>query len=461
MRSLKTGLLAATTGAFIIEFYKKLSADSGDRTAYLLGQISKQLADPRNGAAADQPFSPGAPVIWINAMWLISLVFSITSALVTSLNKQAVRRFFEGYKGQVIGKPNGDARLRMVLFRRATLYKIPHGTWAARTLLHLSILLFFGGLVIAFHTIYHQVAIAVDVAVGVSGLLYMTMSLLPLLDPENPYYTPITYILEYLCDAFFSFAKRLPGCPCLSPCPSTFLARKQDTYPDSSDSFGKVVEERSRYFPGGFRESVINDATNPAEDEDRETITWLFRRLSALRDKNKLLVFAASIPRDKVTKFIRPIKSGKFVLKQPFLVLLQSCTGARSAGDPSEDVRRSALRVCLTAIDFAAKASPIPDLNFVRDKLANIRLMQPLWNDSESFIRITSSSICALVARQVVRKTRIKGADLRWLVEVIRKPSNEILEADVTIRDEMNLKSFVSRALPNTVNHLSTEDDTS
>ncbi|KAF8487742.1 hypothetical protein F5888DRAFT_1624286, partial [Russula emetica] len=191
-----TGLLSATIGAFIIEFYKTLSPDSGGQTVALLGQISQQLTNSRDGTsitAADQPFSPSVYMIWVNGMWLISLVFSVTSALITSLNQQAVRRYIEMPK--VPSKPSDSARVRLLLFRGIKLYKMPLAILAAPALLHLSILLFFGGLVIVFHTIYEKVAIAVDAAVGISGLVYMAMSLLPLLDFKCPYRTPITYLL--------------------------------------------------------------------------------------------------------------------------------------------------------------------------------------------------------------------------------------------------------------------------
>jgi hypothetical protein len=443
MRSLKTGLLSATIGAFIIEFYKKLSADSGDQTVDLLGQISQQL---RNGApttAADQPFSPSVQMIWVNAMWLISLVFSLTSALITALNQQAVRRYIEMLKDPITGEPNDHARVRLFLFRGVKLYKMPLAILAAPTLLHLSILLFFGGLVIVFHTIHKKVAIAVEVAVGVIGLVYMAMSLLPLLDPKCPYRTPITYFLRYLWDAFRFFArrcdllplaKRLPGCSWLCPCPCTYLvpldsdgsggseSGKQDIYHGLSNSLGKADEEKRRRLTDGFRENVINEATNPVEDEDRKTITWLFRQLS-LGDKNKFLVFAASIPRHRVIDLIPPVKSGKIVLRHPLLVLLRSCTDDTGAGGPGGGVRKSALLVYLTAIHNIAKESSIPDLNFVRGKLANISLMRVLRNDRDDSIRITSRSICALVARQVVRKRRIGDADLSWLQEVTGEPS--------------------------------------
>jgi hypothetical protein len=486
MRRFKTGLLSATITAFIIESYKTLSPDSGGQTVTLLGQISQQLTNSRNGTsitAANQPFSPSVYMIWVNAMWLISLVFSITSALIAILNQQAVRRYVEIPKEP--RKPSDRARVRLLLSRGMTLYRMPLVIFAAPMLLHLSIWLFFGGLVIVFHNICEKVAIALDIAVGFSGLAYMVMTLLPLLDFKSPYRTPFTYLLWGLWHAFLSFAaycglllfaRRLPGCSCLCPCLCSLLPHDSDgsDKPDSSDgagsgeqyilegsnSLGNAVEERRRYLMDGFPKSVINGATDPPEDEGRKTITWLFRRLS-LGDKNKFLEFAAGMPRLKVIDLI-PIKSGKFVLRQPLLVLLQSCTDDTGALGLGEDVRKAALSTCLTAINDIAKAPTIPDLNFVQGEFADINRMRVLWNDNNNSICINSRSICALVARQIVRKRRLEDADLGWLQEVTGEPPNAILEANVAALDQMNFKSFVYGALPpNHANHLSTEDATS
>ncbi|KAF8495920.1 hypothetical protein F5888DRAFT_1707467 [Russula emetica] len=86
--------------------------------------------------------------------------------------------------------------------------------------------------------------------------------------------------------------------------------------------------------------------------------------------------------------------------------------------------------------------------------------MRSLWGDMDGSIRITSRSICALVARQVIRKQRLKGEVLSWLQEVIGESSNSILEADVTMLDQMNFKSFVNGVLPDYMWHhdFSTED---
>ena len=91
--------------------------------------------------------------------------------------------------------------------------------------------------------------------------------------------------------------------------------------------------------------------------------------------------------------------------------------------------------------------------------LANTDHIGPLRLNDDSSIRTTSRSICALVARKVVRKSRLGVGDLRWLQEVIGESPNAILEASVAVRDQMNFKAFVIGVLPHDPpSNLSTED---
>ncbi|KAF8487723.1 hypothetical protein F5888DRAFT_1931339, partial [Russula emetica] len=188
-----TGLFSAIVGAFIIEFYKKLSSDSGDQTVALLQQISLQLSNPpssTNSNTANQPSSPGSAMVWVIILWLISLVLSLTCALIATLLQQWARRYIETPKSSNVLRHR--ARVRSLLLGGTKLYKIPLIVEMLPTLLHLSVYLFLAGLVITFHTINKKVAIAVDVAVGASGLAYITLSILPCLDVRCPYRTPIS-----------------------------------------------------------------------------------------------------------------------------------------------------------------------------------------------------------------------------------------------------------------------------
>src|SRR6266849_6279375 len=157
MTNSKTGLFSAIVGAFIIEFYKKLSSDSGDQTVALLQQISRQLPNSSNStvfSTAHQPLSPGTAMIWVNTLWLISLVLSLTCALIATLLQQWARRYTETPK--YTNMLRHRARVRSLLFGGARLYKIPLIVEILPTLLHLSVFLFFGGLVITFHTIHKK-----------------------------------------------------------------------------------------------------------------------------------------------------------------------------------------------------------------------------------------------------------------------------------------------------------------
>jgi hypothetical protein len=387
-------------------------------------------------------------MVWVNAMWLISLVLSLTCALIATLLQQWARRYIETPKSSNVLRHR--ARVRSLLLVGTKLYKIPLIVEMLPTLLHLSVYLFLAGLVITFHTIHKKVAIAVDVAVGVSGLAYLALSILPCVDVRCPYRTPISQILWYPCRAFLSFAA-----PFLNRC-SLGLCELPNQPAQSS---GLSVSHHWQYLTYGLEKSIFYRAVITLRDEDRGRVTWLFNQL-ALGDRHTFLKFAASIPRHKIPDLIPSIASVSF--RESLLVLLRSVVGIRPdlAAWLDSDVHRRSLLVCLHAIRHIAKAMAptITDLDFMRDHFADTGLMSALRNDDDNSIRITSRSICALVARQVVRKRQLNVEDLHWLEDVTESSSNAILEADVTVRDRMNFKSFVYGALPNHVNDLTTED---
>jgi hypothetical protein len=170
-----------------------------------------------------------------------------------------------------------------------------------------------------------------------------------------------------------------------------------------------------------------------------------------LGDKDKFLKFAASIPRSKIPDLIQPVESVSF--RDFLLVHLRSFVASRNTARSNKDVHERSLLVCLHAIRHIvkAKALTIPDLNFMWAHFANTGLMRSLRGDINLSIRITSRSICALVARQVVRKQPLKGALLSWLQEVTGESSMSILEANLTELDQMIFKYFVIGALSNYV----------
>jgi len=95
----------------------------------------------------------------------------------------------------------------------------------------------------------------------------------------------------------------------------------------------------------------------------------------------------------------------------------------------------------------------------VRTNFANIGLMQTLWTDSDPSIRITARSICALLARGLLRKYSPGESELAWLEEVLGKSPNTIFNAlGVTSTvDPMNLDAYVYGVLSRQTEDLSKE----
>jgi hypothetical protein len=173
-----------------------------------------------------------------------------------------------------------------------------------------------------------------------------------------------------------------------------------------------------------------------------------------LTEKSKIQKFVASIPGETIIQLLsNSFDHGKISFRHHLSILIRSCAPGTVGLD--EDMRRRRLLVCLNAVHHIAKASiaspPSSLSNDMRLRFANIGLMRPLWADSDPAIRVTARSICALFARQLLRKDQLEGWELSWLQDVMDKPSNAIYNArnNRAMVDSMNVDSFVNGVLSN------------
>jgi Family of unknown function (DUF6535) len=459
MTSRKTGLFSATVGAFIIEFYKQLSANSGDQTVALLCQISQQLPNFTNGTCsapqADQSFSPSAPIIWANAMWMMSLILSLTSALFATLLQQWARRYVQ--MPQVPSEPKQRARVRSYLFFGTRRYRMLTAVETAPTLLHISVCLFWAGLVTIFYTIHRTVAIIVSISVGIFVVAYVTLTILPYINHSCPYRTPMSNIWWYTSHVFLfsvSFCfhrlfRRLHDWlvrPSLGGVDSTI----QHILVSGLNNFRRSVEKHRQRLKDGFRGTIVKVHLRPSDDLDREALTWWLKH-PALADESNAQDFLACLPKKTVVELIRD-PDRKLILSEHLLTLLRSCGPGLLAVGLDENERRTRLLVYLRTIYFIIRdfvnhsfADQYSDdvVNFVRSKFAEISHMQAMWTDSDVGIRVTSRSICALMARCLLRRRLPEASDLAWLKYVIGESSDTIFNSDTPQRDVMNLKAFV------------------
>ena len=433
-----------------------LSSDSGDQTTYLLGQISQQLSalSPNGTYIPPTPYPQSPPslsAIMVNCLWVLSLLISLASALAATLVQQWARRYIQ--LPQIPSVPTDKARVRSYLFFGTERYHMSRAVEAAPALLHLSVFLFFAGLVLFFFTIYKAVAIVASICVGLIGFVYVILTILPCLDHRCPYRTPMSSFWWYCWHTslgFFTFCarwllKQLHGI--LIPYnPGDITSSVQKILSKWWQRLDDSVKKHGNRLKAGFRGTIIQRA-EASKDVDPKALTWLLNE-PALADKNKIQEFVESIPGDTIVQLISaPIHSGK-IFSQHLQTLLRSCTPGSIGLD--EEKRRDRLVVCLNAVHHIARAyssDPIEQtlLEDVRIKFANISLMRSLWADEDPAVRITSRSICALLARPILHKSMPRDSELAWLQEVLGESSNRIYNslANPQTVNNMNIDSFV------------------
>jgi hypothetical protein len=145
----KASLFSATVSAFIIERSKPLVPDSSDATVAWLVQVSQQLVNisdemPVQSVTAPSNLSckPIASAIISDTLWFLSLALSLICALSATLLQQWEPHRPEFAQGSDAARCR--ARIRACIRDGDKRFKTPR---RISTLLRISVLLFFAGLV--------------------------------------------------------------------------------------------------------------------------------------------------------------------------------------------------------------------------------------------------------------------------------------------------------------------------
>ncbi|KAI0249979.1 hypothetical protein BJV78DRAFT_1155453 [Lactifluus subvellereus] len=139
--NLKASLFSATVATFIIQSYQLSSPDSGDAAIALLTQVSQQLINISHEknvmAQSNASFKSTASATRVNALWCLSLVVSLTCVL--SATRTLVQQRARGYMGH--------ARMNAYIPSPTKRFGMSRAVEKMITLLHISVFLFFAGLV--------------------------------------------------------------------------------------------------------------------------------------------------------------------------------------------------------------------------------------------------------------------------------------------------------------------------
>ncbi|THG93445.1 hypothetical protein EW026_g7795 [Hermanssonia centrifuga] len=94
------GLFSAVLTVFVVPSYLLLQPDNSQLTVQLLAQISAQLAHFEiippfiaSDTSASPVFQVSTSARWMNCLWFLSLIFSLSSALFSILAKQWIGEY--------------------------------------------------------------------------------------------------------------------------------------------------------------------------------------------------------------------------------------------------------------------------------------------------------------------------------------------------------------------------------
>ena len=378
------------------------------------------------------------------------------SALTATMTQQWARRYLQ--LPQTPNSPSEQARVRSFLFFGAQSYDMLNAVEMPPTLLHISVFLFFSGLVIFFFTVYKTIAIVLSIALGIFGLVYLMLTILPCIDHRCPYRTPFSAVCLYLWHTIFvSITLCLRGLLkqlhyCFVPYNlGEVTSSRQRILTQLLETIENTTVKYRKYLKYGFWGGIIQAALDAPVMVDLKAITWLFK-LPVLAEKSKVQGLISRIPGATIAQLMDgPAESGRVIFRDHLLTLLRSCTPGTAGLD--ETTRRRRLLICLNAVLNIVKPSSVRGgvsptesvLSDVRTNFANIGLMRGLWADTDPSIRLVSRSICALLARRVLRKPQLEQSELAWLQDVIGKPSNTIYNAlnNLPTLDSMNLDAYI------------------
>ena len=259
-----------------------------DRSAFYLQNIYQLLADPDTPnvsipAAPTIPprFSPPRHAVWVNSLWFLSLTLSLTCGLLATLLGQWARQYLKVI--QTRSSPHKRARIRSFF---AEGIDKSHCSWAVVALpflFHLSLSLFFSGLLVLLFNTNHAVfgVVAGWVGLCVAGYGYITV--IPIFRQDRPYLSPLSSPAWSLLNGTIYAAIRALYF-------SGILDRISFAIRDHMINLGAVSKRR---FVDGIVKTAQKTALKVSHEIDSRAIMWTF---DSLDEDQQLERFFASLP---------------------------------------------------------------------------------------------------------------------------------------------------------------------
>ena len=344
----------------------------------------------------------------MNSLWSLSLVISLTCALLATSLHQWARRYIRFTQPARYG-PEKRARVRAFFADGVNKMHLPWAVEALPALIHLSLFLFFSGLVVFLFNINHNVCISVIWWIGLFSIVYVWITVMPIFRHDSPYYAPLSSIAWSLhastLYALFTILTITSG-----SCGSTQAFRR----------FHALSKRYGAWMLGGVRKAAEEVASKQSQEIDLGILDWT---IGALGEDDRLEKFFEAIPgfanSQMVKDFQRPLLDmfrSRFV--DSVCGLLDRTLLSNSV---HEEVKIRRLVICMNA----ANAICVPyDIYGILSHLSRLRFDQAPQSIQAAQILArwctSSEDYVSRCARQTVASIvlSVRERDERWIALV-------------------------------------------
>jgi hypothetical protein len=401
----QTGLFSAAVASLISVSIQDIQENPQDTSNFYLVNIYQAIADPNSSnisgsaPASPPPFSPPNSAVWVNALWFLSLVVSLTCALLATLLQQWARRYLRITQSRY--SPHKRARIRAFFAEGVEKCLLPWAVETLPTLLHTSLFLFFAGLVVFLCNVNLTIFKLVLSWVGLCTALYGCITCMPIIRHDSPYYTPLSLPAWHIVTrVLFTIYKFLQW----------FNYSVHNRY-YAYLRFRDLEESCSRSLTQGMQKTAEETALGAPPEIDTRAFMWTF---DCLDEDHELERFFSGLPGFRGSIVVRdPLPSLTEEEKRKLLKALHGLLHRTFSSDflPALVKNRRAM-VCAKAVD----PEHTPNAFYVLDKIlfkygysgpmaTGILPVVSAWRtrSDEGAVVVTEATLCAIIARALPR----------------------------------------------------------
>ncbi|KAH9965093.1 hypothetical protein BGW80DRAFT_759519 [Lactifluus volemus] len=266
------GLFSAAVAVLVAVSIQDLNSSS----QFYLANIQQLLAGNVSQVTPPSPltdFSPPPHAIWVNSLWFLSLSISLVCGVLVTSQQHWIRSYMMVTQAPQI-PPRNRARIHAFRYRGIMNSGFFMTFDITGTLIHISLFLFFIGLLIYFFHINFTLFCAVAWFLGASAVAYLILALMPIYRIDSPYGSPLSFLLYWpFTGALYAILHILNSIIPAGDTASEYLHRLETIY---SKGFPKAFLDSALKHSPDIECQIMDRTIDKMSDPELE---WAFRRL--------------------------------------------------------------------------------------------------------------------------------------------------------------------------------------